>query len=322
VESGIVEDILLAPLSRREVMDQIGRILDDKLRGKAALANTDAAKASHSTFKGQRVLAADDSAVNREVVQEALARLNLQFTLAGNGKEALALARDQEFDLILMDCSMPEMDGFEATIAIRAFEKLNGRVAAPIIALTAHVAGSDDTWHQAGMDDYLTKPFTLDTLATVIRKYLPCDDGEVRDGPEAIGEAAREQPLITAKPATAFDHDVLYQIAEMQPAGVNLPVRALTLFEQHSREELSTMAASLKNGDHQKLAKAAHALKSMSLNVGARALAAACSDIEQAAADGKDRRELITLCKVAADAFRQAHGALPATVQIFQKHAA
>lgn len=316
VESGVVEDILLSPLSRREVMDQIGRILDDKLRGKAALANAESANAQQMVFKGQRVLAADDSAVNREVVQEALARLNLSVTLAGNGKEALSLARDEEFDLILMDCSMPEMDGFESTLAIRAFEKHSGRVAAPIVALTAHAAGSDTTWKDAGMDDYLTKPFTLDSLAAVIGKYL---EGEQRT-------AAPSKPIATKardeRPAGIFDKRVLNDIASMQTSGANLPLRALTLFEQHSRDALKTLAVSLKEGEAGAIAKAAHALKSMSLNVGARDLANSCSAVEDAARGNAERVELLRLCKSVSSDFRAVHGALPAMMNEYRSIAA
>lgn len=323
VESGVVEDILLAPLSRKEVMAQINRIFDDKLRGKAALMNTDAAAAGHVVFKGQHVLAADDSAVNREVVKEALARLNLKVTLAGNGKEALALAQQQEFDLVLMDCSMPEMDGFEATMAIRAFEQLKGRMAVPIVALTAHVAGKEDAWREAGMDDYLTKPFTLDSLSDVLAKHLETGAAasEGQEPEEPRQEAPMQHPA-DPNETPIFDKGVLDQVAAMQSSGVNLPVRALTLFEEHSRDGMRRLAASLKSGDKEQVAKAAHALKSMSVNVGARALGDACAEIEHAARGGASSKELVELCKAASACFRDAHRALPRTLSLYQKSAA
>ncbi|GJL92424.1 MAG: hypothetical protein DHS20C04_20830 [Hyphococcus sp.] len=319
VENGVVEDILLAPLSRREVMDQIGRILDDRLRGRAALANAESAGARNMDFDGKRVLAADDSAVNREVVQEALSRLNLSVTLAGDGKEALALARDEEFDLVLMDCSMPEMDGFEATLAIRAFEKHLGRMPVPIIALTAHAAGDDTAWRDAGMDDYVTKPFTLDSLASVIGRYL---EGKERAMTEDQPVTLAQQSSKSQPQSGAFDKSVLNEIASMQTAGANLPLRALTLFEQHSRDALKILAASMKGGDSRAVAKAAHALKSMSLNVGAHGLARACSAIEDAARNNIGQRELVKLCKLAANEFRDTHRALPATISEYRNLAA
>ena len=321
VESGVVEDILLAPLSRKEVMAQIGRIFDDALRGKAALANTDNANAGHLVFKGQHVLAADDSAVNREVVQEALARLNLNVTLAGNGKEALALTQQQEFDLILMDCSMPEMDGFEATMAVRAYEKLKGRMAVPIVALTAHVAGKENAWRGAGMDDYLTKPFTLDSLSAVLAKYLEHTEDAAPDNTEP-GPPTAATTTTVRTPTPGFDTSVLDQIAAMQTTGANLPVRALKLFEEHSRDGIKRLAECLKSGDKEQIAKAAHALKSMSVNVGARALGDACSAIEHSARRGASSKELVLLCKTAGECFRDAHRALPATISLYQKSAA
>ncbi|MFC2950685.1 ATP-binding protein [Marinicaulis aureus] len=326
VENGVVEDILLAPLSRKEVMAQIGRIFDDTLRGKAALVNTESAGAGHLVFKGQHVLAADDSAVNREVVQEALSRLNLQVTLAGNGKEALALAQQQEFDLVLMDCSMPEMDGFEATMALRAFEKHKGRMRTPVIALTAHVAGKEDDWRGAGMDDYLTKPFTLDSLSAVIANYLERGaDKEEVTAPINMAESthnADAAAAIAVQSELAFDRTVLDQIAAMQTSGVNLPVRALRLFEEHSRDGLRTLGAYLKTGDKEQIARAAHALKSMSVNVGARALGEACAAVEHAAREGASSKELVALCKTTANIYREALRDLPAAINLYQKIAA
>ncbi|WP_375202238.1 ATP-binding protein [Hyphococcus sp.] len=320
VENGVVEDILLAPLSRKEVMAQIGRIFDDALRGKAALVNTENASDGHVVFKGQHVLAADDSAVNREVVQEALSRLNLKVTLAGNGKEALALAQQQEFDLVLMDCSMPEMDGFEATMALRAFEQHKGRMRVPVVALTAHVAGKENDWRAAGMDDYLTKPFTLDSLSTVLTNYLESrPDGAKEEAPTVSSEPAA---TTTTEDGLVFDPAVLDQIAAMQTSGVNLPVRALHLFEEHSQDAIRQLAASLKGGNKEQIAKAAHALKSMSVNVGARALGEACAAVEHAARGGASTKELVALCKATADHYRDARRALPATLNLYQKNAA
>lgn len=326
LESGIVEDILLAPLSRREVMDQIGRIFDDRLRGKAALSHAETNTQSHLYFSGQRILAADDSAVNREVVHEALSRLNLSVTLASDGREAVHRAQKEDFDLILMDCSMPEMDGFEATQAIRALEKRSNRKAVPIVALTAHVAGKSDAWRDAGMNDYLTKPFTLDTLGGVLTKYLTVDENYVPQADE--DDVAPPQPVATPpvtdeeEPNPVFDRTVLDQIAAMQAGGVDLPVRALTLFEEHSRKAMKNLAEALKSGDHEAIAKAAHALKSMSVNVGAKALGSSCGEIEAQARSGATLKAISALCKITVMEFRAAHKALPELIGELQRSVA
>ncbi len=319
LESGIVEDLLMAPLSRRDVMEQINRILDDRMRGMAALQEEASNEPSQIAFTGQHVLAADDSAVNREVVQEALSRLNLKVTLAADGREAVHHAQDRNFDLILMDCSMPEMDGYEATQAIRALEKRGGGGRVPIVALTAHVAGKNDVWRDAGMDDYITKPFTLDSLAAVIGKYLEFAPDSATPG-ETKQKGAAEPDTQTQ--SVAFDRTVLDQIAAMQSGGTNLPLRALNLFDQHSREAMRGLAESLKSGSNEQIARAAHALKSMSVNVGARALGGACGNIEAQARAGANSAELSALCKVAAMEFRAVHKALPALLGEYEKSAA
>ena len=314
VENGVVEDILLAPLSRREVMEQIERVFDARLRGKAALAGAEPPSPSYPTFRGQRVLAADDSAVNREVVKEALARLNLEPTLANDGREAVRLAQAGKFDLILMDCSMPEMDGYEATHAIRALEKLGKLKPTPIIALSAHVAGKEDAWRSAGMNDYLTKPFTLETLAAVLGKHLEAGGGEfVRELSDAA-TAIAENPV--------FDRAVMDQIAAIQSSGADLPLRTLNLFEEHSRKAMRDLIEALKTGNGSAVTHAAHALKSMSANIGAVRLAAACGALERAAADGESAAALARLGKTAASEFREAHKMLPRLMAKYKRSAA
>ena len=319
VERGVVEDIMLAPMSRREVMNQIDRILSDRLRGIDALSHASPRSPSqYPDFLGKRILAADDSAVNREVVKEALALLNFNVTLAVDGCDALQRAKDEHFDLILMDCSMPNMDGYEATQAIRTFEKNNDRPRTPILALTAHVAGTESDWRNAGMDDYLTKPFTLNSLERAIGKYLP------QTTAAKITETSAYAPN-KPTPATkdgAFDLSVLDQIAAMQSPGGDLPFRTLKLFEHHSLEAMQTLAESIKAGDGEAIAKAAHSLKSMSVNVGASLVGAACSKIEKEARAGANPDVISTLYNTATQHFRVTHKALPALLADLQKSVA
>ena len=117
-----------------------------------------------------RLLVAEDNEVNRLVIREQLADLGHQVTLVGNGHEALSALRQQPFDLILMDCQMPELDGYEATRRIR-LQEVDSHL--PIIALTAHaMRGDREKCLAVGMDDYLSKPFTLEELTTVLDRWL------------------------------------------------------------------------------------------------------------------------------------------------------
>lgn len=116
-----------------------------------------------------RVLVAEDNPVNQAVVEAMLRKLGCETTLAANGYEALTRLDESSFDLILMDCQMPELDGFSATREIRSRSRLQDL---PIIAITAHaLEGDRERCLAAGMNDYLTKPFTLAALGEVIKRW-------------------------------------------------------------------------------------------------------------------------------------------------------
>ena len=120
-----------------------------------------------------RILLVEDNAVNQVLAKRLLEKRGHSVVVAGNGKEALAALEKQSFDLVFMDVQMPEMDGLEATAAIRAKEKISGNHLA-VIAMTAHaMVGDRERCLDAGMDDYITKPIRLDELARVLACYSP-----------------------------------------------------------------------------------------------------------------------------------------------------
>lgn len=120
---------------------------------------------------GMRILLAEDNAVNQKVALSMLKKLGCEADLAKNGKEVLALWESRPYDLVLMDCSMPEMDGYEATTEIRRRES---PAHIPILALTAHAMQSDrDRCLEAGMDDYVAKPISFERLAEALKRWGP-----------------------------------------------------------------------------------------------------------------------------------------------------
>jgi CheY-like chemotaxis protein len=137
--------------------------------GHAALADTRVRPSA------PRILVVEDNLVNQEVVDGFLQALGYHCEIVSGGEEALAAVREQRYDAVLMDCMMPDMDGFAATQAIRELEA-RGMLAAtrlPIIALTAHaLAGDRERCTDAGMDGYLSKPFTLESLAAELQRFL------------------------------------------------------------------------------------------------------------------------------------------------------
>ena len=148
---------------------------------------------------------AEDNHVNRWVAQNILAKLGLKADTASNGIEAIDLHRQAPYDLVLMDCQMPVLDGYAATQIIREKEAHEANDPpqqrprtrrTPIIALTGHaMQGDRERCLAAGMDDYLSKPFNLNGLLTVLKRWLPSKS--MIDLPAAtdVGEEpAREDP--------------------------------------------------------------------------------------------------------------------------------
>ncbi len=129
-------------------------------------------------FAGASVLLVEDHPVNQEVGKAMLQQLGCSVEVAGNGRIALDLCAQRSYELILMDCQMPEMDGYEATRAIRSAETAKSGASGhiPIVALTAHaLEGDREKSLEAGMDDHLSKPFSFAELSEVLAKYLPSE---------------------------------------------------------------------------------------------------------------------------------------------------
>ncbi|MGF1545188.1 MAG: ATP-binding protein [Parvularculaceae bacterium] len=312
---GVAEDVVLKPLTRREAFEQIERVIANRPRGHDALRVVAPATNAMPRFSGGRVLAADDSAVNREVVGEALSRLGLDAVIVEDGSAAFDAATSENFDLALMDCSMPGMDGLEATRAIRAFEQKTGRPRLPILALTAHVASSNVRWREAGMDDFLSKPFTINQLAEAIGRYVSLaeppmaarpDDGDASDVATASAEDASKSA--GASSDELFNAASLRDLAQLDGGRGDLVARALNLFSEHSKPAMRRLVEAAQTADADETKRAAHALKSMSLSIGAKPLAALCAELEAASADPA---AVATLMKRARKTFVATHRALP-----------
>jgi signal transduction histidine kinase/ActR/RegA family two-component response regulator len=159
-----------------------------KVQAQASQAHSapqaDAANVTGQFFPNSRVLVVEDNLVNQIVAQAALERLGCQVDLADGGAEGVQAARLQHYDLVLMDCQMPEVDGYEATRQIRLWElaqKSARRL--PIAALTAHaMAGDQEKCEAAGMDDYLSKPMSAAELQLLLLRWLPASSAVSAQG--------------------------------------------------------------------------------------------------------------------------------------------
>ncbi len=138
---------------------------------------------SHRAKDSHRILVAEDNVVNQKVACRILEKLGLRVDVAADGEAAFRAWSSGRYDLILMDCQMPIMDGYEATRKIRAREGAGEHI--PIIALTAHaMKGADNECLSAGMDDYLSKPIDRERLQEALQRWLEDEPG---DGEQAAG---------------------------------------------------------------------------------------------------------------------------------------
>lgn len=183
-----VDAYLVKPARAALLFETIAAILktapgagETQERGAAQLSTIKADAASPPVSR-RRLLLVEDNEVNQLVVRHMLDPNRYELDIAGNGREAvdMFLQADEPYDLILMDVSMPTMDGFEATHVIRAAEKDRALAKTPIICLTAHVLAADvERSHAAGMNDYLSKPLSRESLLGVLDKWID-QDGEPR----------------------------------------------------------------------------------------------------------------------------------------------
>jgi CheY-like chemotaxis protein len=163
---------LSKPLTANRLLEAIGEMARLRQAAPAPATPPPAAVADlPDSVVATPVLVAEDNEINRRVLAGMLRRIGCQPTFAVDGKEAVQLAQQAEFELILMDCQMPELDGYGATRAIRA---LGGRHAhVPILALTANAMPEDrEACLKAGMDEFLTKPVKLDVLRAATQRWL------------------------------------------------------------------------------------------------------------------------------------------------------
>jgi signal transduction histidine kinase/DNA-binding response OmpR family regulator len=252
-----------------------------------------------AAFRGT-VLLAEDHPVNQEVALAMLEEFNCRVEVVDNGRAAVDALSRGHYDLVLMDCQMPEMDGFAATAEIRRREHMSGKHL-PVVALTASaMQGDREKCLAAGMDDYLPKPFTQDQLHAVLQHWLP-QRAAVSEAAAARAEAApiseSVTPVSIQARASAATPMGLRNIAQADPIDgkaidniralgkPNLLERIILLFCTDTPKLLESMRQAAAQDDAKSLASAAHRLKSSSANLGALQLAALCVETEMLVRD-------------------------------------
>lgn len=228
--------------------------------------------ASESRLVGAHVLLVEDNEVNQQVALGMLEMLGCTADTADEGRAAVDLVSTRPYDLVLMDCYMPVMDGFEAAQRIRDAERTGGNRRLPIVAMTADARTSTrERCTAAGFDDYLSKPFTQSELAVVLRRHIAAE-------PDLTASMARAAPTAILDEATL---ERLRQIGAAQ--GKDLLSKLVGLFEAQTPRQLAEIRRGLEAGDHEAVALTAHSLKSSAGNLGAVQMAQTAGSLEHAA---------------------------------------
>ncbi len=237
-----------------------------------------------------RVLLVEDNIVNQKVAVSMLKRVGIsEPDIAADGKEAVAMTLKEEYDLILMDCQMPEMSGYEATGLIRKREDTHHLPRIPIVAMTANaMQGDREKCLACGMDDYLSKPIKSALLKEKLAQWLISDINETEDENENENENGdteedpmeifgdNNDPIINESVL-----DTLKDIMEEEFAGL------LDSYLEDAPSLLNDMKESAKEANLEIIVRAAHTLKSSSSNLGASLLAGVAFEIEK---KGKEKK--------------------------------
>ena len=264
-----IRGYLTKPLSRADLLEALGTVL----AGSSEDAGTPEVVTRHTIAESRRslrVLLAEDNPVNQQVAVAMLVKRGHEVHVSSNGREAVDAVRSRDYDVVLMDIQMPEMDGFEATQAIRALDK--GKQL-PIIGLTAHaLSGERERCLARGMSDYLAKPFKAHELFSLVE-----GSAEGKVAPSPLADAATAPPVdlegfrMTLREAGA--EQALYSIVDT--------------FVRQAPDRLAALAAAATRGDGAEMAKAAHVYRGAAATIGARELAELLERVETTARAGE-----------------------------------
>jgi|GEM_PF-1895840 len=226
----------------------------------------------------QLILVAEDNPVNQQVALMQLQKLGYRAQIVNNGQEAVTAVAETSYGLVLMDCQMPELDGFGATAVIRAAETSTGR-RVPIIAMTASaMAGDREECLAAGMDDYLAKPVTIEDLSAVLARWL--STGKTFAAPE-VGSSQNSLGNAAITEAVLLDAAVLQRLRGLQTSDdPEFLARLIRSYTQDTPQTLEALRKAVADDDAATLYQAAHKLKGSSANFGAKRLVALCEALE------------------------------------------
>jgi CheY-like chemotaxis protein/HPt (histidine-containing phosphotransfer) domain-containing protein len=268
-----ISQVISKPVRQSQLYDCLMTLLGDAT--KVSEQTNYASPAEHRSFFDARVLVIEDNVVNQMVAEEMLKTMGCRVHVATNGREGVDRVLRDSYDLVFMDIQMPEMDGYEATAVIRAWEKTHHCKPTPIVALTANaLEGYRETCLAAGMNDYLSKPFEQQQLLSTLARWLPTQTHQSTS--PAILNLDRPQAQ------AALAADTLDKIRALQrPEAPSILKKVVYLYLENAPSQIHTLSDAIHQNDAQRLRDTAHSLKSSSANLGAHRLAALCQALEE-----------------------------------------
>jgi len=226
-----------------------------------------------------RILVAEDNLVNQKVALKQLQSLGYSADVAGNGKEVLQLLEKIPYDLILMDCQMPVLDGFETTKEIHRWQESSfaGGCRPVIIAMTANAMKEDQQMClDAGMDDYLSKPVMKEKLAAALQRW----GGVIFIVKETAAFEQKVSPTDTGSVNLPIDWERLHQLSENNP---EFELELLQIFVEDIQPRLEIVKIAIASHDFDQIALQSHQIKGTSINMGATTMHLAAERLEQLA---------------------------------------
>jgi two-component system sensor histidine kinase/response regulator len=229
------------------------------------------------SFIGKKILVAEDNPINQRLVSHILTKFGLVVDVVANGLEAVHASKLKCYDVILMDCQMPEMDGYEATRKIR--QGHGGDV--PIVALTANVLPTDcQRCLSAGMNYYLAKPMSQAALVDVLTLCLAREEASAFD--TATPNSASAIPSSSRDVLLTVDRNVLTALSRSMPAGDTIVIDLIDIFKNDTPEQLRVVREAGEHSDSDTVARVAHRMKSGCRTLGFKVMEALCVDLERA----------------------------------------
>jgi signal transduction histidine kinase/CheY-like chemotaxis protein/HPt (histidine-containing phosphotransfer) domain-containing protein len=276
---------------RFNLLEEAARLGIDDAATSASQAQTGGGEPSDTPrpkLAGHALLV-EDNPVNRQVAQRLLSLIGITFDVAENGKEAFEMMMaSSNFDVVLMDCQMPVMDGYTATRSRRTLEQERSLQRIPIIAMTANaMAGDREKCLASGMDDYMSKPLNRGLLEQTIRKWLPKNRKDVQSAPPVATPVAPKappvrltEPVKMTSAAPAINESIVNELIDVMGSEFTSLVR---VYLEDTPKNLQALTAAAERGDVQGMIAPAHSLKSTSANLGAMALSDVAKLIEHGA---------------------------------------